>query len=185
MVSRTSWVFVLRGVLAILFGILAFLWPGPTILTLVLFFGSYVLVDGVAAVVADISSYGSNERWWAMLMVGLAGILIGLVTLFSPRTTAIILMYYIAAWAVLIGVVQIMAAIQMRRVIIGERALIVSGILSLIFGLLIVVFPGAGALSILWIVAVYAIIFGVMLIVVGFRIRGFSQESQMRRAART
>jgi uncharacterized membrane protein HdeD (DUF308 family) len=149
------------------------------------FFGSYALVDGIAAVVASVSSYGANERWWAMLLAGLVGILIGLVTLFSPRTTAIVLLYYIAAWAVLTGVLQIIAAIQMRRVRTGEWALIVCGILSLLFGLLIVVFPGAGALSILWMVAVYAIIFGVMLIVVGFRMRGLPEADQMSRAART
>jgi uncharacterized membrane protein HdeD (DUF308 family) len=116
MLSRTWWGFVMRGILAVLFGIVAFFWPGLTILTLVLFFGSYALVDGVAAVVAGISSYGSNEQWWAVLV----GILIGVVTLFSPRPTAIVLLYYVAAWAFLTGVLQIMAAPQLRRVMTRE-----------------------------------------------------------------
>lgn len=183
MLSRNWWVFVLRGVLAALFGILALIWPGATLLTLVLLFGAYALADGVFAVVAGISSYGSNERWWAMLLAGLAGIGIGLLTFFWPGVTAMALLYFIAAWAVIRGVFEIVAAIQMRRVITGEWLMILGGVLSVIFGLLLVIFPGTGALSLILVIGAFAILFGIMLVILGVRLRGMRGESDMARAA--
>lgn len=182
--ARNWWVVALRGVLAIFFGILAFIWPGLTVLSLVLLFGAYALVDGLFAVIAGISSYGRNKRWWAMLVVGLAGIALGVLTMIWPGTTALVLLYFIAAWAIVTGIFQIVAAIQLRREITNEWALILGGALSVLFGVLLVVFPGAGALSLTWMIAAYAVLFGVLLIALAFRIRGLASASQPGQPAR-
>jgi uncharacterized membrane protein HdeD (DUF308 family) len=179
MLARNWWVFALRGLLAIIFGVLAFIWPGLTLLTLVLLFGVYALVDGVFAVVSGIASYGRNERWWAVLLGGVAGIVIGLLTFFWPGTTALALLYFIAAWALVTGILQIVAAIQLRRVITNEWMMILNGIASIIFSVLLFIFPGAGALSLLWLIGAYAIVFGILLIILAFRLRGSQREAGM------
>lgn len=137
-----------------------------------LVFGAYALVDGVFGVINGISSYGERERWWVILLEGLAGIVVGIMTLVWPGITALTLLYLIAAWAVITGVMEIVAAIQLRRVIEGEWMMVLSGIASIIFGIILFIFPGEGALGLTWLIGIYAIIFGVTLIVLAFRLRG-------------
>lgn len=137
-----------------------------------LVFGAYALVDGVFGVINGISSYDERERWWVILLEGLAGIVVGIMTLVWPSITALTLLYLIAAWAVITGVMEIVAAIQLRRVIEGEWMMVLSGIASIIFGIILFIFPGEGALGLTWLIGIYAIIFGVMLIVLAFRLRG-------------
>jgi len=178
MLSQRWWAFALRGAFAILFGILALIWPGLTLLSLVFLFGAYALIDGIFAVAAGITSYGKNERWWALLLEGIAGIVLGLLTFFWPGMTALILLYFISAWAVITGILEIIAAIRLRKIITGEWFLILSGFLSVVFGVLLFLFPGAGALGLLWLIATYAILFGIFLIVLAFRLRsGRSSEA--------
>jgi len=138
----------------------------------VLVFGAYALVDGVFGVINGISSYDERERWWVILLEGLAGIVVGIMTLVWPSITALTLLYLIAAWGVITGVMEIVAAIQLRRVIEGEWMMVLSGIASIIFGIILFIFPGEGALGLTWLIGIYAIIFGVMLIVLAFRLRG-------------
>jgi len=183
LMERHWWVFALRGLFAVIFGVLALVWPGATLLALVLLFGAYALVDGVFAVAFGIASYKDNERWWAVLLEGLAGIVIGVLTFFWPNTTTLVLLYFIAAWALITGIFEIVAAIQFRRVITNEWLMILSGIVSIIFGVLLVVFPGAGAVSLMWLIGAYAIIFGILLISFAFRLRGMGQEAQKTDAA--
>lgn len=133
--------------------------------------GAYALVDGVFGVINGISSYDERERWWVILLEGLAGIVVGIMTLVWPSITALTLLYLIAAWAVITGVMEIVAAIQLRRVIEGEWMMVLSGIASIIFGIILFIFPGEGALGLTWLIGIYAIIFGVMLIVLAFRLR--------------
>ena len=178
LLERHWWVFALRGLFAVIFGVLALVWPGATLMALVLLFGAYALVDGVFAVVSGIASYGHNERWWAVLLEGVAGIIIGLLTFFWPGTTALVLLYFIAAWAFVTGIFEIVAAIQLRRLIPNEWMMILSGLLSIIFGLLLFVFPGAGALGLIWLIGVYAIAFGILLISLAFRLRGIGREAK-------
>jgi uncharacterized membrane protein HdeD (DUF308 family) len=184
MLARNWWVFAVRGAAAILFGILALLWPALTLLTLVLLFGAYALVDGILAVAAGIAAYGRNERWWAVLLEGVAGVIIGVLTFLWPGTTALVLLFFIAAWAFITGILEIVAAIQLRRVITNEWMMILGGVASILFGLLLVVFPGAGALGLTWLIGVYALVFGVMLLVLAFRLRGMPRAVEPEGAAR-
>lgn len=170
-VTRNWWMLALRGILAILFGVLAYLVPGAAIYALVLLFGAYSFVDGIVAVVAGIRSYGERDRWWALVIEGLAGIIIGIITFFYPGITALVLLYFIAAWALITGVLEIVAAIRLRREIKGEWLLALAGVASLLFGVLLLVLPSAGALALIWLIAAYAIVFGVLLLILAFRLR--------------
>lgn len=178
LLTRNWWVFALRGLFAVIFGVLALIWPQATLMALVLLFGAYALVDGVFAVVFGIAAYRRDEHWWVGLLEGVAGIIIGVLTLFWPGVTAVVLLYFIAAWALVTGIMEIVAAIQLRRVITNEWMMILSGILSVIFGVLLVVFPSAGALSLVWLIGAYAIIFGILLIGLAFRLRGIGREAE-------
>lgn len=170
--TRNWWAIALRGVIAILFGLLALIWPALTILTLVTLFGAFSLVDGVTAAFAGITALARKEPWWGKLLSGVAGIIIGLLVLSRPGLSTIVLLYYIAAWAALTGILGIVAGIQLRRVITGEWVMILTGILSIVFAFLLTLFPGTGALSLLWLLGVYSISFGILLLVLTFRLRG-------------
>jgi uncharacterized membrane protein HdeD (DUF308 family) len=139
--SRNWWMFAVRGVVAIIFGVVAFARPEQALQALVLVFGAYALVDGIFAMFAGIASRGYFERWWAVLLEGVVGVVIGLLTFFWPNITALVLVYFIAAWALITGIFEIVAAIQLRRVITGEWMLILGGLLSILFGVLLFVFP--------------------------------------------
>jgi uncharacterized membrane protein HdeD (DUF308 family) len=175
--SRYWWVLALRGVVAIIFGVLAVIWPALTLFTLVLLFGAYAFVDGIFAVVAGISSRERDQRWWAAVLEGIAGIIFGVLTFFWPGMTALVLLYFIAAWALVTGVLEIMSAIRLRQVIDNEWTLILGGILSVIFGVVLFLFPGAGALGLTWLIGVYAIVFGIMFLVLAFRLRGMADTT--------
>jgi len=172
MMAKYWWVLVLRGVSAIVFGVLAFLWPGVTIEVLILFFGVYMLVDGVFTVVAAVGGRAHTEHWVLLLCEGLLGIGVGIVTWIAPVVAGIALLMYVAAWALVTGVLEIVAAIRLRREIAGEFWLALSGVLSIGFGVLLVAFPLAGALTLVWVLGGYAVAFGIVLIVLGFRVRG-------------
>jgi uncharacterized membrane protein HdeD (DUF308 family) len=170
--ARNWWALVLRGLAAILFGVLAFAWPGITLFVLVLFFGAYMLVDDIFAIVAAVRAAGEEDRWWLLLVQGILGVLAGLVAIFWPGLTALALLYFIAAWAIVTGIMEIVAAIRLRREIEGEWALALSGALSVLFGVLLVVLPApAGLLSLVWLIGAYAVATGVLLLILGFRVR--------------
>jgi uncharacterized membrane protein HdeD (DUF308 family) len=176
MMARYWWLVVLRGVAAVLFGIGAFLWPGLTLTVLILLFGAYALVDGIFAVVSGFTARGEQERWWAMILEGLVGIAAGVLTFVWPGTTAFVLLYLIAAWSIITGVFEIMAAIRLRREIEGEWLLGLAGAASVLFGVLLFLFPGAGALTVVWMIGGYAILFGILMIVLGVRMRGWRER---------
>src|SRR5215218_5701717 len=170
--SRNWWVLALRGLAAIVFGVLAFVWPDITLFALVLLFGAYMLVDGIFAIVAAVRAAGREARWWLLLIEGILGVLAGLVAFFWPGLTALALLYFIAAWAIVTGVLEIVAAIRLRREIEGEWALGLSGALSVIFGVLLIVSPApAGLLSLVWLVGAYAVASGVLLLILAIRVR--------------
>lgn len=169
--SRYWWAFVVRGIVALLFGVLAYAWPGITLATLVIFFGAYVFIDGILLIVKTIGHWGSKEERWLLLLEGLLGVGIGIITFVAPGVTAIGLLLFIAAWSLATGVLEIAAAVRLRKEIRGEPWMIVSGIASIIFAVLLMFFPGAGALGLLWLIAAYAIVFGVVLVILGYKLR--------------
>ncbi len=176
MFARKWWLFVARGVLAIVFGVLALIWPEQTMLALVLVFGIYALADGIFSVFTGIAISRYFKRWWAVVLEGVAGILVGLLAFIKPDLTGLALLYFIAAWAVVTGIFEIVAAIQLRRLIVGEWAMILSGLLSIALGVLLFVFPAAGAISLVWMIGIYAILFGTTLIILAVRLRGLWHE---------
>jgi uncharacterized membrane protein HdeD (DUF308 family) len=164
------WALLLRGIAAVLFGLAALFWPGLTLFVLIVFFGAYTLVDGIFAIVAALR--GSGSRRWLLLAEGVLGVLAGLIAFFWPGITALVLLYVIAAWAIFTGILKVVMAIWLRREIENEWLMVLSGVLSVLFGLILAVLPGVGLLSLVWLIGIYALIFGVALIVLGFRVRG-------------
>ena len=174
--AKGWWLVVLRGVLAIAFGLLAALLPSLTLFALVMMFGAYALVEGVFNLIAAFRRAGGERPWWALVLEGLVSIAAGVVAFVLPGLTALALVYLIAAWAMLTGILEIVAAVKLRQKIRGEWWLALSGVLSVAFGVLVMLFPGAGALALVLWIAAYAIIFGVLLIALGVRLRGLSTE---------
>ncbi len=169
--SQRWWVIALRGLFAILFGILALMLPGFTFRVLVLFFGAFAFVDGIWAVV-----HGISQKWLTLSLEGLIGIAAGVFTFFWPGITALVLIYIIAAWAVITGVLEIGTAIRLRRALKGEWLMALAGIISIIFGALVAVFPRTGALAIVLVIGIYAILFGVLFMILGFRLRRHTSQ---------
>lgn len=169
MLSRNWWAVALRGAIAIIFGVLALFWPGITVAVLVIMFGAYALVDGIFALVSAFSGKNKESRG-LMALLGVLGILFGIVALVWPGVTALALVFLIGGWAVVTGITEIVAAIRLRKEIKGEWLLIASGVISVIFGVLLWLAPGSGAIALAWLIGIYAIVFGVMLVALGFRL---------------
>jgi uncharacterized membrane protein HdeD (DUF308 family) len=165
------WLLLLRGIAAILFGILAFIWPGLTLVTLVLMFGAFALVDGAIVLGAAFSGAAKPVPTWWLILVGLLGIAAGIITFLWPGMSAILLVVFIGAWAVAHGIFEIIGAIQLRKEIENEWMLILGGIISVIFGIIVLIAPGAGALALVWWIAIYSIVFGVMFVAFSLRLR--------------
>lgn len=172
--SQNWWLLVLRGVLGILFGLAAFVWPGITLLTLIVMFGVYAIVDGAVAVGTGLSRTKDSPRWWTFLVEGLLSIGAGVVALLWPGLTTLVLIYMIASWAIFTGILEIVAAIRLRNEITNEWMLALGGLISVALGLLLFFQPAAGSLAIVWIIAAYALIFGILLVILGFRLRNWS-----------
>lgn len=169
--TSSWWALVLRGLAAIAFGVAAFIWPHITITVLVLLWGAYALVDGVFAIIAGIRSHAENKRWWLSLIEGLLGVALGLIAVIVPNITALVLLLLISAWAIVTGAFEIGAAIQLRKYITGEWLLALAGIASMLFGFALLINPNAGALAVVWLIGAYAIVFGILLMALGFRLR--------------
>ena len=169
--AHNWWMLLLRGILAFVFGLFCFAYPGVTLTLLMIVFGSYMLIDGVLGVAAAITRAKTQERWWSTLIEGIAGSLVGVLILTSPGITALGLLYLIALWAILTGIFKIGAAIRLRRHITGEWLLLVSGAASVICGLLLFFMPGLGVLAVLFWIGTYAVTIGIFLVVVALRLR--------------
>ncbi|WP_444883019.1 HdeD family acid-resistance protein [Microbulbifer sp. PSTR4-B] len=169
--SANWWLLLLRGVIAVIFGVLTFIWPGLSLLTLVFLFGIYALLDGIFSLVAAVMGrHASTPLWW-LIVSGLISLAAGIVTFMFPQVTALVLVIFIGAWALVRGIFEIVGAIRLRKEIDNEWLLIAIGVLSVIFGLAILVSPGAGALALVWVIGAYAIIFGLPMIWLAFRLR--------------
>lgn len=175
--TASWWALLLRGIAALIFGILAFVWPGITLTALVLLWGAYALVDGAFSIAAGIRSHDENKRWWVLLLEGLLGVAAGIIAFVMPGITALVLLLLIAAWAIVTGVFEVVAAIQMRKYIKGEWLLILAGIASVIFGVLLFLNPAAGALAVVWLIGAYAIVFGILMIALSLRLHGMMRSA--------
>jgi uncharacterized membrane protein HdeD (DUF308 family) len=164
-------VLLIRGVVGMIAGLLAFLWPGLTIAVLVLLFGAYAFLDGVANIVIGLRRDPGHGRAWATFAQGLIGVAAGVLTFVFPPAAALALVFVIAAWALVTGVFEIAAAIRLRHAIRGEWLLAVSGILSVVFGAFLTVFPAMGIVAIAWILGAYAAASGVILAALAIRMR--------------
>jgi uncharacterized membrane protein HdeD (DUF308 family) len=175
--AKNWWLLLLRGIASIVFGVLAFAWPGLTLVTLVLFYGAFALVDGVITLVAAFSGGAKPLPTWWLVIVGLLGIAAGIVTFVMPGITALLLIIFIGAWALVHGIFEIIGAIQLRKEIDNEWMLIFSGVVSVLFGLIVLIAPGAGALGLVWVIAAYSIVFGISFVALAFRLKNHRHEA--------
>src|SRR5690349_2858782 len=169
--SRYWWMTLLRGIFWILFGIVIFARPGISLLSLTFALGVVMFVDGIINAANAFSGRKEHDDWWVLLLVGLAGIGIGLLTFYNPAATALAVVLYVAIWAVATGLLEIVAAVRLRKQIEGEFWLALAGIASVAFGVLLAARPGVGALTILWLIGAYALAFGVILLLLAFKVR--------------
>ncbi len=184
-VSRNWWALVVRGVLAVIFGVLIILTPSIALTAFILVLGIYFIVDGIFAVAGALAHREHYQHYWLTLVEGIVSIIAGIIAIVYPGLTAFTILYVIAVWAILTGIFELIAAFRLRETVHGEWLLAVSGILSVLFGLFVIFFPGTGVLAILGIIAGYAILFGILLIVLGFRLRSMApgvSGTQMPRA---
>ena len=180
--SRYWWAFIARGVIAIALGVMIYAWPAITVAALIFAFGIYAFADGVFLVVKAIGGWKAHDDRWLLLFEGLLGIGIGIITLFAPGVTAIGLLFYIAAWSLTTGILEIIEAVRLRKEIQREVLWMLSGIVSIVFAVLLMIFPGAGIVGLVWLLGVYAIVFGVLLIALGIRVRLHRPEKKRARA---
>jgi uncharacterized membrane protein HdeD (DUF308 family) len=168
--AQNWWAIAIRGVCGIVFGLIALFLPGATILTLVLFFSAYMLVDGIFGVVAAVRAASHHQRWGLLVLEGVLNIAVGVIAFIWPGLTAVTFVLLIAAWAIVTGVLEIVAAVRLHPEY-GRWWLILSGVASVIFGVLLVVAPLAGVIVVTWWIGAFALIFGIMLLVLAFRLR--------------
>ncbi len=175
--SRNWWILALRGLIAIAFGLLVLFQPGISLQALLLLFSAYLLVDGISNMIHALRNHDRYTRWWVPLLEGLVSIIAGILTFVFPAMTALVLLYIIAAWAIVTGILEIAAAIRLRQELQHEWLLGLAGLLSLIFGVLLIISPGTGFLTVLWLIGAYAIAFGLVLLILGIRMRSGHQET--------
>ncbi len=166
------WAVLLRGIVVLAFGVLAFAWPGVTVATLVLLFGFYALMDGIFSLVSAIGGRRRREDRWLLVLEGIVGLWAGIVTLRSPAITAVALVFFISIWAMATGFLRIVAAMRLRKEISGEVWLALSGVLSVLFAFMLMLNPGIGVIALIWLIGGYALIMGVFQILLGVELRG-------------
>lgn len=176
------WLLALRGLVAVLFGVLAFVWPGATLITLVWLFGAFALVNGLLSLILAAKAPKGYPRIGSLILGGLLGILAGLLTFVMPGITALGLLMLIAAWAIVTGIMEVVAAIRLRKIIANEWLLILAGIASVAFGVILFLRPAAGALALIWWIGAWALVFGILLIVLAFRMRNWKGFVTIERA---
>ncbi len=174
LLTRNWWALALRGVIAIFFGLAALAWPGITLVALVVLFGVYVLADGILAAITSIAERGKGWGW--LLLEGVLLVAIGVAVFRWPGITALALLFLIAARAIVVGVLELVSAVALRKELEGEWLLALNGVLSVVFGVLIAARPGVGALAIVWLIGLYALVFGVIMIALAFRLKGWQRR---------
>lgn len=166
----------LRGFISLVFGILAAFWPGITLLWLLVMFAAYALIQGVASAVAAVQNRKTNQDWWLMLLWGLVGVGAGVIAFMLPNLTAVVLVLVIGATALASGIVDMVMSVRLRKVIRGEALLFLNGLISVAFGVFVFFFPGAGALALVWLIAMYAIVSGLLLLALAWRAKKWDTD---------
>jgi len=166
------WLLLINGLCAIAFGVLSFLWPGLTLLVLVVLYGAYAILDGITALMAARARNEVGKPWGSMVFVGIVSILAGIAALVWPGLTGLVLLIVIAVWAIVRGVLEIIAAIELRKRIQNEWLLALAGLVSVLFGIVLLVAPGQGAVALIWVIAAFAVVHGVLLVTLALRVRG-------------
>ena len=177
--SRTWWLLALRGVLAIIFGLVALVAPGIALFAFITVFAVYAIIDGVVAVFVALRERGVIGRWGLVLAEGILSVIAGIFAIAYPGETAVILLYIVAAWAIITGIMEIAAVFVIRGSMAQEWSLAIAGILSVLFGIILFIRPGAGLLTILWLVGIYSIVFGVLFIIRAFQFRSRASSPTM------
>jgi uncharacterized membrane protein HdeD (DUF308 family) len=180
---KSWWILALRGVFAILFGVLAFFWPGITLLTLVALFAAYALLGGVASIVGALANRQRDDDWWMPLLIGLVGVGAAVISVLHPGLTALVFVLLVGAHALVTGMLDIAFAIRLRKLIHDEWLLILSGVASIVFGALVFLFPSAGALALIWLISLYAVLTGALMLGLSLRLRahGIAGENRTER----
>jgi uncharacterized membrane protein HdeD (DUF308 family) len=174
LLTRNWWALALRGVLAILLGLVCLAWPGVALVALVILIGVYILADGILAAISGLSE--RVKGWGLLLLEGILLIIVGFAVFRWPGITALSLLILIAVRAIILGVLQIAEAIRLRKQVEGEWLLGLAGVVSILFGLLLLAMPAVGLLAVVWLIGIYAIIFGVLMISLGFRLKGWGHK---------
>jgi uncharacterized membrane protein HdeD (DUF308 family) len=175
--TRNWWMLILRGLAGIVFGLGAYAWPGLTLGLLVVLFGAYALIDGILAVISALAGRTQGLPWWTLLVEGMLGVAAGVFTFLWPGVTLVVLLYVMAAWAIVTGIFEIAAAIRLRKAVEGEWTLALSGVVSVVFGLILFTRPFAGLLAVAWLIGTYAVIFGLLLLFLGLKLRERSRAT--------
>lgn len=170
------WLLALRGVLAIVFGVLAAMWPGSTLFVLVAIFAAYALASGAVWIFGAVKNRAADDHWWLLLLAGLAGLAAGAITMLQPGTTLLVLVLLMGANALVAGVLEIAMAIRLRRQIRGEFLLALGGAVSIVFGVIVFMFPFLGAVAVVWLVGAYAIASGLLFLLAAWRVRSWSRH---------
>lgn len=177
LLARNWWMFLVRGIIALIFGVAALFFPAAAFLSLVLVFGAFALVDGIFALVSAFTSNAKSENWWWLILEGAVGILIGVLTIIQPAAMGEAWLILIAAWAVVTGILEIITAVSLRKVITGEFWLILGGLISVAFGVLVLINPASGAFAVGFMIGAYAILFGIMFIMLALGLRKFKNTA--------
>ena len=180
--SRHWWAFLARGLCAVAFGVLTWVWPGITLRAVMVAFGAFAFANGVLSISKAVDSWEEKDDRWIFVLEGLLGIGFAIITLFAPRVTAVALLFYIAAWTLAMGILEIVIAIRLRKEIEGEFWLFLAGLVSVILAVLLMLFPGRGILGFVWVLAAWAIVFGILLIILALRLLAQVRRAQAHRA---
>jgi uncharacterized membrane protein HdeD (DUF308 family) len=174
---RSWWMLALRGAAAVLFGVLALIWPGMTLLVLVALFAAYALVAGAVSIYGAVKNRNADTGWWLVLLLGVVSVAAGVIAVVNPGITALVLVLLMGANALVTGILDIVVAIRLRKRIEREWLLVLAGVVSIVFGLLVFLFPAAGALALVWMVSFYATLTGVLLLTLAFRARKWARRA--------
>lgn len=178
-----AWMLMLRGGIAIAFGVLAVLWPGLTLLVLVGLFAAYALLGGIVSIAAAFRLRRTDSKWWLPLLLGAISVAAGVYAVVAPSVTALVLVVVMGVNAILTGALDVAMSVRLRRAVRGYWLQLLGGVASILFGVLVIAAPGAGALAMVWLISFYTILAGVLLFGVGWRMRRAAPQQTSRPAA--